>query len=198
MHLWKCLSIWQPLHTAIHRPIHLSIPHAIVLSRVLRERFWSSHIILSVVCPEKDEMTTWSIYTNLMEYIGKLNFLFENSLLGCSSKIFHLHQIQQPIDRPIRANNAAISISYPNPRIQIQLQISPLLQHLLVKRGRLPRPPLSPVRLREVVHGRQRIGMLVAQDAPPLLQHLLVKRGRLPRPPLSPVRLREVVHRSSA
>ena len=63
-----------------------------------------------------------------------------------------------------------------------------------MERGRLPRPPLSPVRPREVVHGRQRVRVLVPQDAPPLLQHLLVERGRLPRPPLSPVRPREVVH----
>src|SRR5208282_3568913 len=69
-----------------------------------------------------------------------------------------------------------------------------LLQHLLLEAGRLPRLPLGPVGRREVVHGRQRVGMLVAQDPPALLQHLLLEAGRLPRLPLGPIGRRAVVH----
>ena len=49
-----------------------------------------------------------------------------------------------------------------------------------------PPPPSSPgvVRQSEVVHGRQRVGMVVPLDPPALRQHLLPDRGRLRRPPL--------------
>ena len=69
----------------------------------------------------------------------------------------------------------------------------PISEHFLVQGDRLANATRRPVGAREVVTGRESLGMVSTKDAHPISEHLLEQRNRLANATRRPVGAREVV-----